>query len=1586
MSGIPGFTPTSGASIPGFTPSGGSSIPGFKPAPAAPAAAPGGGGKYDAQKLSALWVQAGGKPEDADLMANVALNESSGDPNARNSYTEGGKTYHPTGLWQISDINGPGNYADPLENARKAVEMHRGSGMSPWEASRHEGGQGGWQKFLDARQSGHSEADFRDRGASTAHVAIPGFKPAPAPPSVAAAAFAGKENAPPSAAMSGMPTALQSQLHSTPQGNKTTSIPAATAQPAAGNMMKTVIDYAASPGALATAYARDRNWQAQQEKTLSGPALAAFKAKVRASHEDQGLNPGSPSGMFHALMQGKKLDPEAFPNSAALSKAFDGGKGLAPDKIKNIAALTTMVGPGKGSFEPMVKALTEGDKGARGVRPPESFGGAPLSLQTQSTGHSVQKNIPAATEKAGPLLDVGLDMLPQAFTPMGAARTTVKMAAMPLHALVGAMKNGDLMTSELPHLVASLRSTKTGEEALAHIVGASHGIQDLTSPFAAGRRVAKEKGVDPDLVEQHMRSYAGAGAKATDNADKMTRTIFANTTRAQRVEIERLSENLGPRGVVNPPKLTDPQGTLAQKAADLRLAYRDFTSDHVALKLLEDSEVFDPHTYTFRGNGAYQDEEIPKDLKEFIDAYKSGSQKTGANTNHKVFFTHDDAAPFLKDDYDPANQFLTYASKRGTEAGQERATRELQHLGIISDLPVLDPKEPTQIIGMGKEGAAAAARIGQRDSTALSTKDAFAQMNKMRAARGVPPASWTEFNGMVTANRARAKTRVRVQEAARQEQAMSRLAGKAETGATVQEQKIGDALKQQIDSKVAAVDKLKAKIDEMHLKAQQGDREAAAHSLATWVAERDKLELEIDDMKTRVQRTGEDVYGKPRSEPNKELDAATNAYHATVARFGPSSKEAEAAFKKLDGMKRVDEPRSFFEPVVGRIRDIYTAAHALPPGDARAAVLKSLGQIGKRGMKGPTKISDSVRAGRILKQVQQAMSHVAAAGRDTTSMNIIRELNKTAEQLTAAITRDDARLYAKKSAVASPAHRVADIALAGNAKAAERAKALTDKLDYAIDAQVDVDNFQRAFKQAQRIRSKGARETENILEKSQNEAARTLHQVAFRAVGATHGSPTLEFAMADKGIVNFFRSQGAPPMQATGIAKLADGMNRLARIGIITNPVVHAGWNLGTHFLAAGGPPEFFLRHAWEDPNEWGQLGSKTGAEWAAEADHWNAVVHMADTHPLFGGSYGKNMIDAPGSHDWKQSVNASASELWHQNQRIVFGQFENRYSVALFAHLVDREHMTPQAAGIAVRKALGDYANVSRDGVEGGLRKAFMFYPWFKTAIPFWAKTLVTRPGFVALPGMGVRRWNEDMGDPDMATANPLTLDFGSDGKGGRHKMTVPTPVKFVGDLVNALFPYDSNANPLISHLREPLKLVESHLKPWGFAGAFGAPVLETYLGKAQEPGGANREILFNKDESAGVEAKQAATHYASNLPFAGLAQGIAGSIKDPALAPMGITGGYQYVKPGKGEQIRNGRALGALDRKLKKAIHMPPAVAAALIKEARAAYERKTGQAAPANATPAVTIPGFTPAGPAGGGSNHTVQIPGFTPSGGL
>jgi hypothetical protein len=88
------------------------------------------GGQLNKQQLARLWVQAGGPPSVANLMAAIALAESGGNPGATGPLTSYG--HRAAGLWQIHPPQ-PGSY-EPLTNARQAVAKYRSQGLGAWEA------------------------------------------------------------------------------------------------------------------------------------------------------------------------------------------------------------------------------------------------------------------------------------------------------------------------------------------------------------------------------------------------------------------------------------------------------------------------------------------------------------------------------------------------------------------------------------------------------------------------------------------------------------------------------------------------------------------------------------------------------------------------------------------------------------------------------------------------------------------------------------------------------------------------------------------------------------------------------------------------------------------------------------------------------------------------------------------------------------------------------------------------------------------------------------------------------------------------------------------------------------------------------------------------------------------------------------------------------------------------------------------------------------------------------------------------------------------------------------------------------------
>lgn len=81
-------------------------------------------------ELKALWIQAGGNPQNAGIAAAFAMAESGGNANAKNVNRNGSED---RGYWQINTIHGAKSSFDPLANARAAVAIsNNGANWKPW--------------------------------------------------------------------------------------------------------------------------------------------------------------------------------------------------------------------------------------------------------------------------------------------------------------------------------------------------------------------------------------------------------------------------------------------------------------------------------------------------------------------------------------------------------------------------------------------------------------------------------------------------------------------------------------------------------------------------------------------------------------------------------------------------------------------------------------------------------------------------------------------------------------------------------------------------------------------------------------------------------------------------------------------------------------------------------------------------------------------------------------------------------------------------------------------------------------------------------------------------------------------------------------------------------------------------------------------------------------------------------------------------------------------------------------------------------------------------------------------------------------
>jgi len=92
---------------------------------------PGMGGQQST--LAQLWIQAGGKPGLANLMAAIAMAESGGKVDAEGSNANGTTD---NGLWQINSSHTQYDIArlrsDPLYNAQAAVAIEKSEGLKAW--------------------------------------------------------------------------------------------------------------------------------------------------------------------------------------------------------------------------------------------------------------------------------------------------------------------------------------------------------------------------------------------------------------------------------------------------------------------------------------------------------------------------------------------------------------------------------------------------------------------------------------------------------------------------------------------------------------------------------------------------------------------------------------------------------------------------------------------------------------------------------------------------------------------------------------------------------------------------------------------------------------------------------------------------------------------------------------------------------------------------------------------------------------------------------------------------------------------------------------------------------------------------------------------------------------------------------------------------------------------------------------------------------------------------------------------------------------------------------------------------------------
>ena len=384
---------------------------------------------------------------------------------------------------------------------------------------------------------------------------------------------------------------------------------------------------------------------------------------------------------------------------------------------------------------------------------------------------------------------------------------------------------------------------------------------------------------------------------------------------------------------------------------------------------------------------------------------------------------------------------------------------------------------------------------------------------------------------------------------------------------------------------------------------------------------------------------------------------------------------------------------------------------------------------------------------------------------------------------------------------------------------------------------------------------------------------------------------------------------GAARDESVPFLNFIGALGNLVRVGIILLPTVHIIWNLGRAFLAEGGGIRRMNSSlgAMSDATA-RRVGAQIGTRWedfseesgaaqtfnqesfglarntsndALATQHSSELPLLAKTERLFARGY-----NIPGTNERLRIPG------WNDNQWLVFHVFEKRYAAELLRKFIEDDNMEVGAAVRRVRQALGDYKNVTLD--ERKWKNLFLFYPWMKTVIPFWAKQGVFHPNQWNAPITSIRQNNENMNDPEADYKfNPWQYDLWQHANKSFERAAVPDPARVlssVGDL--ARIPIDffrgitsrgiggrpqdqqgfgvipADASRMIAYLR-------GHVKP-GIA-----PLVNAFF-----PAG-KYERLADPKNSTNVQLGEAADRLFGSFvaPYAG----IKNAVRDPLSAAIG-------------------------------------------------------------------------------------------------
>lgn len=364
---------------------------------------------------------------------------------------------------------------------------------------------------------------------------------------------------------------------------------------------------------------------------------------------------------------------------------------------------------------------------------------------------------------------------------------------------------------------------------------------------------------------------------------------------------------------------------------------------------------------------------------------------------------------------------------------------------------------------------------------------------------------------------------------------------------------------------------------------------------------------------------------------------------------------------------------------------------------------------------------------------------------------------------------------------------------------------------------------------------------------------------------------------------------GASHEEAGGVAAFFGMLNKLQRIGVIINPVVHVGWNLLGNYLGAKG-----------DPAKLTYIATGKGFDHAGTLDKLaeenGAHAHMG-IHSMLGGDPARLLTSSGGNPI--ERLDRAMTRGWNANQHLVFGIMERRFSNALFADKVQALQAQGMSlkdaamhAGIEVRKTFGDYANINqaKGSLESILSKGFYFYNWMKTIIPFVTKTAVNNPSWITKPVRGIQAWNQGMGDPNAATKS--TVPYLGTWKGQPHYLSLPFPQRNLEEVLDM----GRTGGGLGPNLTAILNMAASHAN---LPTSLVIDAAATTYGSPKTPGGLNIHTLFDKAAPGDVQGKQVMSSVGERL-VPPMLRNIPALAKGDYSPLFGAMGGVTYGRPG--------------------------------------------------------------------------------------